>query len=153
MPSQQPIARDDDHRVIPFRPRNIAKPVANVPLSTPRITKLPVQPPIAADSAQESSLPRLVPPTEAQPARRGLRFRDPTDAADFRQRMVINFAALFFVLFLTGAGVWLATTIRDLRRTQACLLAGRPDCPRILNTPPGPPAPSRQFGDRAAEHP
>lgn len=153
MPSQQPIARDDDHRVIPFRPRTIAKPVANAPLATPLNTKLQVQPPIATEAPQTSAAPGPTPPAAARPARRLLGFRDPTDAGDFRQRMVINFAALFFVLFLTGAGVWLATTIRDLRRTQACLLAGRPDCPRILNAPSGPPSPSRQFGDRPVEHP
>ncbi|MDR3469355.1 MAG: hypothetical protein P4M07_25785 [Xanthobacteraceae bacterium] len=79
-------------------------------------------------------------------------FRDHAEAVDYRQRMVLNFAALFFVLFLTGAGVWLATTIRDLRRTQACLLAGRPDCQRALNAPTMPSTPNRQFGDHIGEH-
>ena len=78
--------------------------------------------------------------------------RDHAEAVDYRQRMILNFAALFFVLFLTGAGVWLATTIRDLRRTQACLLAGRPDCQRALNAPTMPITPSRQFGDHVGEH-
>ncbi|MGO9361707.1 MAG: hypothetical protein ACLP1D_29180 [Xanthobacteraceae bacterium] len=64
--------------------------------------------------------------------------------------MIVNFAALFFVLFLTGAGVWLATTIRDLRRTQSCLLVGRRDCAR-LPAPMAPPLPGGRF-DRRGEH-
>jgi len=155
MPSQQPIATDDDHRVIPFRPRNVAKPVASASLVKPTPSaKLPVRPQLAsvAEAPRAARPEGAAPPGKIGPVRRVLGFRDPAEAADFRQRMIINFAALFFVLFLTGAGVWLATTLRDLRRTQACLLAGRPDCPRLLNTPSGPPSPSRQFGERTGEH-
>jgi len=156
MPSQQPIAKDDDdHRVIPFRPRKVAKALASAPSSKPSLSaKLPARSPVASapEPDRAPAQPTFGPLGGVRPVRRVLGFLDPADAADFRQRMIINFAALFFVLFLTGAAVWLVATIRDLRRTQACLLAGRPDCPRVLNTPSGPPSPSRQFGDRTGEH-
>lgn len=192
MPRQQPIATDDDHRVIPFRPRNVAKPATSPPptpapakppqaalsitparsaevrlsevrlsevrLSESRVLEAQISnfrssaasPPAAAGAASPT---RLTPPVAVQPAPRGRGFRDAAEAADFRQRMLINSAAVFFVLFLAGAGVWLATTLLELRRSQACLLASRPDCPRMLNAPSGPPSPSRQFGEPVAEHP
>lgn len=96
-------------------------------------------------------------PAAGTPVRRGkvgrarqLLLRGDAEAVDYRQRMIVNFAALFFVLFLTGTGVWLATTIRDLRRTQACLLAVRPDCPRT--SPTATPPPGLRLGERFGDH-
>jgi hypothetical protein len=74
--------------------------------------------------------------------------RERLHAVNYRQRMIVNFTALFFVLFLTGAGVWLATTIRDLRRTQNCLLVGRRDCARLPILPMAPPGrPVERLGE------
>jgi hypothetical protein len=68
-------------------------------------------------------------------------------AVDYRQRMIVNLAALVFVLFLTGAGVWVATTIKDLRRTQSCLLMGRRDCVSTPITPLAPVGHGWQLGE------
>jgi hypothetical protein len=50
---------------------------------------------------------------------------------DYRHRMVTNVAAIAFTAALTGAGIWLAMTLADLRNTQDCVLMGRRDCAHI----------------------
>ena len=57
------------------------------------------------------------------------------DGDDFRQRMLVNVAAFVFLAGLTGAGIWLAASISDLRRTQDCVLANRPNCAQITVPP------------------
>lgn len=57
---------------------------------------------------------------------------DAADADDFKQRMLTNVAAFLFLAGLTGAGIWLAASISDLRRTQDCVLANRPNCAQIV---------------------
>lgn len=52
----------------------------------------------------------------------------PGDADDFTHRMRTNIAALVFVAVLTAIGIWLATSIADLRTTQDCALMGRRNC-------------------------
>lgn len=47
---------------------------------------------------------------------------------DYRHRMMMNVAAGIFTIALTGFGIWLATSIADLRKTTDCLLVGRRDC-------------------------
>ena len=47
---------------------------------------------------------------------------------DYRHRMMMNVAAGIFTIALTGFGIWLATSIADLRKTTDCLLIGRRDC-------------------------
>ncbi|MGP8118935.1 MAG: hypothetical protein ACLP8B_00225 [Xanthobacteraceae bacterium] len=138
MPNQQPIVTSGDHRVIQFRPRKAGKPLVGSAVALP-------------PSAYRSPRPHAggaVGASERTPPPAELRHR--AGAVNYRQRMIVNFAALFFVLFLTGAGVWLATTIRDLRRTQSCLLVGRRDCAR-LPSPMAPPLPGGRF-DRLGEH-
>jgi hypothetical protein len=78
--------------------------------------------------------------------------QDRHGATDDRQRMIVNITALLFVLFLTGTGVWLATTIRDLRRTQDCLLVGRRDCARMPILPMAPPLTTGGIGGQFASH-
>ena len=71
-----------------------------------------------AQSAEDLAAPdRNAPPT--------------ADGDDFRQRMLVNVAAFVFLAGLTGAGIWLAASISDLRRTQDCVLANRPNCAQI----------------------
>lgn len=112
MPRQQPIMTSGEHRVIKFRPRTLAKP------------------PGGGSAAVQDNVP-------PHGVRRGpddlSRFRRPLDGEvdDYRHRMVMNIAALAFTLVLTGIGVWLATTIADMRRTQDCVLVGRRDCAKI----------------------
>lgn len=44
--------------------------------------------------------------------------------------MLANLAAFIFTAVLTGIGIWLATTMTDLRKEQDCRLLGRHDCVR-----------------------
>ena len=104
MKTQQPIASDDEHRVLKFRPRTLAHP--------------PGGPAIEPDSAPEpNDLSRYE--------------RDRNEADDFRHRMLANVAAFAFTVALTAIGIWLAMSIADLRKTQDCVLMGRRDCARI----------------------
>jgi hypothetical protein len=56
---------------------------------------------------------------------RGDRVGEPDD---FRHRMWANLAAFAFTAILTAVGIWLASNIADLRKSQDCLLTGRRDC-------------------------
>lgn len=112
MPSQQPIMTSGEHRVIKFRPRTLAQPPGHRPTAV-----------------QDNTPPRNI-----RPGPPGLsRFQHPADGEtdDYRHRMLMNIAALAFTLVLTGIGVWLATTIADMRRTQDCVLVGRRDCAKL----------------------
>ncbi|WP_024516166.1 hypothetical protein [Bradyrhizobium sp. Tv2a-2] len=111
MKTQRPIPADDDHRVIPFRPRSA--------LHAPQLHAPSVQ-------AQTGRSDRLVEPLDLS------RYEKPRAAPDdFRQRMLANIAAFAFTVALTAVGIWLAMSIADLRRTQDCVLMGRRDCVRI----------------------
>lgn len=106
MKTQQPIIRDDDeHRVLRFVPRTS--------------TTLPDHP-TTPDSR-----------TALKPASDLSLYQRNAEADDFRHRMLANAAAFTFTALLVGAGIWLAVTIADLRKTQDCVLMGRRDCARI----------------------
>jgi hypothetical protein len=60
------------------------------------------------------------------------------DSDDYRHRMVMNGLAVLVVAFLIGVGVWIATTMADLRKNQDCVLQGRKNC-----TPIDTPRPNR----------
>ncbi len=106
MTAQRPINSDDDeHRVIPFRPRSA------------RTATTAGQRPQPAHDAHAAT-----PPPSPQP---------PPD--DFRQRMLANLAAFIFTALLTAIGIWLATTMADLRKGQDCSLLGRHDCERPIS--------------------
>ncbi len=110
MKTQRPIAPDDDHRVIQFRPRSARH--------APQL-----HPPVHGQSRQQE---KLVEPLDLS------RYEKPRPAPDdFRQRMLANIAAFAFTIALTAVGIWLAMSIADLRRTQDCMLMGRHDCVRI----------------------
>ncbi len=47
---------------------------------------------------------------------------------DYRHRMLVNAAALAFVVVLIGAGLWLADTMAEMRKNQDCVLSGRRNC-------------------------
>lgn len=107
MKTQQPIASEQEHRVLKFRPRTLARP--------------PGRPGNLGDQHQD--------PQEPNDLSRYERDRDEPD--DFRHRMLANVAALAFTVALTAIGIWLAVSIADLRKTQDCVLMGRRDCARI----------------------
>jgi hypothetical protein len=102
--TQRPITKDDEHRVLKFRPRTLARPPG-----------APVQQPDLGHGPNDLS--------------RYERERDEPD--EFRHRMLANLAALAFTVALTAIGIWLAMSIADLRRTQDCVLMGRRDCAQI----------------------
>jgi hypothetical protein len=108
MKSQRPASADDDHRVLKFRPRTMAKPPGR-----------------QAEAGREGS------PGDLSGYQRA---RDEPD--DFRHRMLANLAALAFTVALTAIGIWLAMSIADLRKTQDCVLMGRRDCARISTPNP-----------------
>ncbi len=109
MKTQQPIASDDEHRVLKFRPRTLAHP--------------PGQPNSPARQ-QPQDLTRDLSRLE----------RDREEPDEFRHRMLANVAALAFTIALTAIGIWLAISIADLRKTQDCVLMGRHDCAQISGT-------------------
>lgn len=104
---------DEGHRVLPFRPRDAVPVPAAEDGGRPSATILPFR--------------REMPQLEHDPHDSG---RD--DAPDdFRHRMLTNIAALALTITLTVVGIWLATSIADMRRTQDCVLMGRHDCAAI----------------------
>src|ERR1700744_281508 len=109
--NQRPIATEEEHRVLQFRPRNAASPA-------PLLRGNSVVQPLRKDAPQDAlDLSRYEQP------------RDEPD--DFRHRMLANIAAFAFTIALTAVAIWLAMSIADLRRTQDCVLMGRRDCVRI----------------------
>jgi hypothetical protein len=115
MQTERPISSDDEHRVLKFRPRTLS------------------QPPGPRHDLNEPSARR----TETQPANDLSRYEATGDEPDdFRHRMLANLAALAFTVALIGAGIWLAVSIADMRRTQDCVLMGRRDCAHLA-TPQG----------------
>lgn len=53
------------------------------------------------------------------------------DSENFRYRMLTNAIALVITIALVAFGIWLATSIADLRKTQDCILMGRRNCAPI----------------------
>jgi hypothetical protein len=118
--SQRPIATEDEHRVLQFRPRHALQ---SQPSQTPSWHGHGVVTPFHQDSPSEPvALSRLDLSRYEKP-------REEPD--DFRHRMLANIAAFAFTVALTAVGIWLAMSIADLRKTQDCVLMGRRDCVRI----------------------
>jgi hypothetical protein len=111
--TQRPIiseVRDDEHRVLQFRPRNPAHPPGQ-------------------RGHPGFQAPRDEDPQEPNDLSRYERAREEPD--DFRHRMLANVAAFAFTVALTAVALWLAMSISDMRRIQDCALMGRRDCARI----------------------
>jgi hypothetical protein len=109
--TQRPIASDQEHRVLQFRPR----------------TTLAHPPGWRTGSADHATQHDL----EHEPNDLSRYERDRSEPDDFRHRMLANIAALAFTIALTAIGIWLAMSIANLRNTQDCVLMGRHDCARI----------------------
>jgi hypothetical protein len=54
---------------------------------------------------------------------------------DYRQRMINNVLGLVALVILGGIGIWLASSIAEIRKNQDCVLSGRRNCAAI----PAPP--------------
>src|SRR5262245_35165065 len=50
---------------------------------------------------------------------------------DYRQRMINNGLGLTACIVLVAIGLWLATSLAQLRKNQDCVLSGRRDCTPI----------------------
>ncbi len=110
MKSQRPIATEEEHRVLQFRPRPSGRP------------------PALKGDASVHSLHADAGVEPLDLARYELPREEPDD---FRHRMLANIAAFAFTVALTAIGIWLAMSIADLRKTQDCVAMGRRDCARI----------------------
>ena len=110
MKNQRPIAAEEEHRVLQFRPRNSAL--------TPGWRKDPAAVTPLKDARRE--------PNDLS---RYERVREEPD--DFHHRMLANVAAVAFTIALMAVGLWLAKNIADLRKTQDCLQMGRRDCIQV----------------------
>jgi len=117
--TQRPIATEQEHRVLQFRPRS----TPHAPAFRGNAVVTPLHHELHHDSsAQPVELSRLDLSRHERP-------RQQPD--DFRQRMLANIAAFAFTVALTAVAIWLAMSIADLRKTQDCVLMGRRDCVRI----------------------
>jgi hypothetical protein len=96
---------EEEHQVVPFRPRG-------------------------ATSA--SALGRRWPPSPAQPPTQpveGLaKYEGGAADDDYRHRMLVNLAAVAVTVLLAIAGGWLAIQIAEMRKNQDCVLSGRRNC-------------------------
>ena len=80
--------------------------------------------------------PRIAPP--GAPVEDIGKYARDNEPDNYRQRMINNGLALTFCIVLIAIGVWLATTIAEMRRNQDCVLSGRRNCAQ-LNVPPADP--------------
>ena len=111
MKTQRSTVTDEEHRVLPFRPRAS-------PSSPARRVRGPAEPPYGA-------------PPEPPDLARYERPRD--EPEDFRHRMFANITAFAFTLALIAVGIWLAMSIADPRRPQDCVLMAGSGCIRIAS--------------------
>jgi hypothetical protein len=128
--TQRPIATEEEHRVLQFRPRNAP--------TSPAFRGNAVIKPFQHDSLNREALHREALHREAlhhdsAPEPLDLsRYEQPREEPDdFRHRMLANIAAFAFTVALTAVAIWLAMSIEDLRKTQDCVLMGRRDCIHI----------------------
>lgn len=54
---------------------------------------------------------------------------------DYRHRMIVNVVAFSIAVLLILAGVWLATTMAQMRKNQDCVLSGRRGCTPVEAPP------------------
>ena len=59
------------------------------------------------------------------------KFEQNPEPDDYRHRMLMNAAGLLAVGLLIAIGLWLATSIAELRKNQDCALSGRRNCAPI----------------------
>jgi hypothetical protein len=101
-------ATDDDHRVLPFRPRGAGASGKHGWSWGLRASQPPP------------------PPVEGLAKYEGGEHDD-----NYRHRMMVNVAALVFTVVLAIAGAWLVIQIADMRKNQDCVLSGRRNCTPI----------------------
>jgi hypothetical protein len=105
--SDRSLPPDQEHRVIPFRPRGAA------PWRWPTRSQSP-DPGPAGDLAK---------------------YERHEGEDDYRHRMRMNALALVITVLLVVVGVWIADTIATMRKNQDCVLSGRRNCTPIEAPP------------------
>ena len=120
MKNQRPIAAEEEHRVLQFRPRN--------PVRIPSWRGDTAAQPRRLDTHPAATHPATA-TSEPLDLSRYERPREEPD--DFGHRMLANIAGFAFTVALMAIGIWLVVSIADLRKTQDCALMGRRDCVRI----------------------
>jgi hypothetical protein len=108
MPSHAPQPDDEKGRVLPFRRHGQARPQV---------------PPRAPDESPVEDIAKYA---------RG------EDGDNYRQRMINNSLAFAFCVLLVAIGVWLASSIAEMRRNQDCVLSGRRNCAHVTAPPANP---------------
>jgi len=102
------VTDDDDHQVLPFRPRG------------------------ARAGGNQGWRWRLRGPQAPPPPVEGLEKYEGGEHDDnYRHRMMVNVAAVLFTVLLAIAGGWLVIQIADMRKNQDCYLSGRRNCTPI----------------------
>jgi hypothetical protein len=132
--NQRPIAAEEEHRVLQFRPRNsVRTPDWRGNPATPPQRNTPPERKNPESKNPESKNPESKTPERTAPELLDLsRYERPREEPDdFRHRMLANIAAFAFTVALMAIGIWLVVSIADLRKTQDCVLMGRRDCVRI----------------------
>ena len=84
---------------------------------------------------RQGSPQRHVPPSPVEDVGKYAVSEEPDN---YRQRMINNGLALAFCIVLVAIGVWLATSIAEMRRNQDCVLSGRRNCANVIVPPANP---------------
>jgi len=64
------------------------------------------------------------------------KFEQSGEEDNYRDRMITNAVAFVFAVLLILAGIWLATTMAQMRKNQDCVLSGRRGCTPVEAPPP-----------------
>jgi hypothetical protein len=105
MSPDRPEMADNDHEVLPFRPR---APWPHRQQST--------------RWGQRAGKPAPSPVEDLR------KYEGEEIEDNYRHRMLVNLAALLATIVLALAGAWLAVQMADLRKKQDCVLSGRRNC-------------------------
>jgi hypothetical protein len=89
-----------------------------------------------AASCRQGQLPRPAP--AAPPVEDIGKYAVSDEPDNYRQRMINNGLAFAFCLLLVAIGVWLASSIAEMRRNQDCVLSGRRNCANVMVPPANP---------------
>ena len=76
-------------------------------------------------------------PPEGSPVEGVGKYARSEEPDNYRQRMINNGLAFAFCIALVAIGVWLATSIAEMRKNQDCVLSGRRNCANVV-VPAGP---------------
>jgi hypothetical protein len=82
--------------------------------------------------------PRVPPPPDHSPVEDVGKYARSEEPDNYRQRMINNGLAFAFCVLLVAIGVWLATSIAEMRKNQDCVLSGRRNCANVITPPASP---------------